>query len=48
MTRGFDQQDPSANFKIPRTAPSPQHGQKPDTRGAAPKPPRSFEPRPGH
>jgi hypothetical protein len=48
MTRGFDQQDRSLNFSIPKTAPSPPHGQKPDRQGAEPKEPRAFQPRPGH
>jgi hypothetical protein len=47
MTRGFEQQDSSVNFTFPRTAPSPQHGQKGDPK-AATRPSRSFEPRPGH
>ncbi len=48
MTKGFDQQNPSVNFSFPKTAPSPQHGQKPDKTPAKPKEPRSFQPRPGH
>jgi hypothetical protein len=49
MTRGFEQQDHSANFTFTKSAPSPQHGQKADPKAAArTRPPRSFEPRPGH
>jgi hypothetical protein len=49
MTRGFEQQDSSANFTFPKSAPSPQHGQKADPKAATPsRPSRSFEPRPGH
>ena len=48
MTRGFDQQNSSANFSVPRSAPTPQHGQKADTKTVKLKEPRSFQPRPGH
>ena len=49
MTRGFEQQDRSVNFTFPKSAPSPQHGQKADHKAAAPvRPSRSPEPRPGH
>jgi len=49
MTQGFQQQDPGLNFCFPKSAPSPQHGQKPDHKAAAPaRPPRTFQPRPGH
>ncbi len=49
MTRGFDQQDRSANFSFPKTAPRPQHGQAPDKQASELKEePRSFQPRPGH
>jgi hypothetical protein len=49
MTHGFQQQDPGLNFSFPKSAPSPQHGQKPDPKAAAPaKPARTFQPRPGH
>ena len=36
MTHGFQQQDTSQNFNIPRSVPTPQHGQK---AGTAPVPP---------
>ena len=43
MTRGFEQQDRSVNFTLPKSAPSPQHGQKGDPKAAAPtRPPRTF------
>lgn len=49
MTQGFQQQDPGLNFSFPKPVPSPQHGQKPEPRSAAPaRPSRTFEPRPGH
>jgi hypothetical protein len=49
MTHGFQQQDPSLNFSFPKSAPSPQHGQKADRTKATPtRPPRTVEPRPGH
>ncbi|CAN5567470.1 hypothetical protein BH10PSE5_BH10PSE5_31570 [soil metagenome] len=47
MTRGFDQQDPTLNFSIPKSAPKPQHGQTPD-KIVKVKEPRTFQPRPGH
>ena len=49
MTHGFQQQDPTLNFCIPKSAASPQHGQKPDKVKAAPvRESRTFQPRPGH
>ena len=49
MTRGFQQQDPVQNFNIPKSAATPQHGQKADKTKAAPvRDPRAVEPRPGH
>lgn len=48
MTHGFQQQNQMANFTIPKSAPSPQHGQKPDKKAAKLKEPKSFQPRPGH
>lgn len=48
MTHGFQQQEQGLNLNIPKSAPSPQHGQKADPKVAQPtRPPRSFEPRPG-
>ncbi|CAN5881499.1 hypothetical protein BH11PSE1_BH11PSE1_25480 [soil metagenome] len=47
MTRGFDQQDPTLNFSIPKSAPKPQHGQTPD-KIVKVKEQRTFQPRPGH
>jgi hypothetical protein len=48
MTHGFQQQDAAAGFCIPKSAVTPQHGQKPEPTKVRPKPPRAFEPRPGH
>ena len=48
MTHGFQQQDRSVNFSFPRSAPTPQHGQKADKAATPSRPSRSFEPRPGH
>jgi hypothetical protein len=49
MTHGFQQQDPGLNFNIPKSAPTPQHGRKSDLKPAQiGRPPRTFEPRPGH
>jgi hypothetical protein len=49
MTQGFQQQETGLNFCIPKSAASPQHGQKADKTKAAPiREPRSFQPRPGH
>jgi hypothetical protein len=49
MTRGFQQQDPVLNFNVPKSAATPQHGQKADKTKAAPvREPRAFQPRPGH
>jgi hypothetical protein len=49
MTHGFQQQDPGLNFSLPKSAPTPQHGGKADRKATQPsRPPRSFEPRPGH
>ncbi|HEV7386164.1 MAG TPA: hypothetical protein VGN89_14880 [Phenylobacterium sp.] len=48
MTHGFQQQDRS-NSSFLKSAPTPQHGRKPDSKAALPaRPPRSVEPRPGH
>lgn len=44
----FQQQAPLQNFGFTRSAPAPQHGQKPDKDCAKLKEPRSFQPRPGH
>lgn len=48
MPTGFDQQDRSLNFSFPKSAQTPQHGQKPDRKAVKLKEKRSFEPRPGH
>ncbi|HZZ30412.1 MAG TPA: hypothetical protein VFE10_00330 [Phenylobacterium sp.] len=49
MTHGFQQQDPGLNSSFLKSVPLPQHGGKTDrNEPPPPKPPRSFEPRPGH
>lgn len=49
MTHGFQQQDRSSGFCIPKSVARPQHGQKADLEKTKPLLPlRSFEPRPGH
>ena len=47
MTQGFQQQNRAVGFCIPKSAPSPQHGQKFHTDKTRPPPAsRSFEPKP--
>ncbi len=43
MTHGFQQQDTSLDFNVPKSAPTPQHGQK---AGTAPpiRVPRNVQP----
>ena len=48
MTNGFDQQHRAVNFCFPKSAPAPQHGQKPEPAAAKTKAPRTLQPRPGH
>lgn len=48
MTKGFQHQGPSTSFNIPKSAASPQHGQKADKDMPKLKEKRSFAPRPGH
>lgn len=48
MTRGLPQQDTLAGFCIPKSAATPQHGQKPAQKPVKVRQPRSFLPRPGH
>lgn len=49
MTSGFQQQqNPHGAFAAPRSAPTPQHGQKSDQACARPLPKRVIVPRPGH
>jgi hypothetical protein len=46
MTQGFQQQGPGVGFCVPRSVPTPQHGQGADKpRREAKPPPRSFEPK---
>nr|MEA2799259.1 hypothetical protein [Phenylobacterium sp.] len=48
MTQGFQQQDRTDSGFL-KSAPTPQHGCKPDPKASAPsRPPRRVEPRPGH
>ena len=48
MTHGFQQQDTLVGFTIPKSAASPQHGQKPAPATLNVREPRSFTPRPAH
>ena len=48
MTSGFQNQNQDANLCFPKTAPKPQHGQKPDEACIKLKERRTFQPRPGH
>lgn len=48
MTKGFEHQSQQGGFSIPKSAASPQHGQKAEKDVVKPKEKRSFEPRPGH
>lgn len=48
MPLRFQQQDPMTNFSPPKSAATPQHGQKADRPEGKVKAPRSFQPRPGH
>ena len=48
MTTGFQQQDRMIGFAIPKSAASPQHGQKAPAEPLTVREPRSYKPRPGH
>ena len=48
MTHGFQQQSQTTSFAVPKSAPSPQHGEKATTKASKIRKPRSVEPRPGH
>jgi hypothetical protein len=48
MTHGFQQQDPGLGFAFPKSAPTPQHGQKAAEKPLPVREPRSCKPRPGH
>lgn len=48
MPTGFQQQSPVNSFQIPRSAPAPKHGEKPDKSCLKSAESRSFKPRPGH
>ncbi|WP_332768445.1 hypothetical protein [Phenylobacterium sp.] len=48
MTLRFQQQDQTDRPSPPKSAATPQHGQKADKPEGKVKEPRSFQPRPGH
>ncbi len=49
MTNGFQHQEQATTFAMPKSAATPQHGQKDDKAvEKAKQQSRSFEPRPGH
>jgi hypothetical protein len=48
MTTQFQHQDRGLGFQIPRSTPTPQHGQKADAETLKVREPRSYAPRPGH
>ena len=48
MTHGFQQQNATLGLSFPKSAPMPQHGQKPTEKPLPVRPPRSYKPRPGH
>lgn len=48
MTHGLPQQSQIPGFVIPKSAPSPQHGQKAPEKPLPVREPRTFTPRPGH
>lgn len=48
MTQGFQHQNQAGGFTIPKSAATPQHGQKADKAVEKLKEARSFQPRPGH
>lgn len=47
-TTRFPQQGPANSFSPPRSAPTPQHGQKAGMAPVKIREPRSFQPRPAH
>jgi hypothetical protein len=48
MTHGLPQQDTLVGFTLPKSAATPQHGQKAPAQPVKAREPRSFTPRPGH
>jgi hypothetical protein len=48
MTHGFQQQEPGFGYAIPKSAATPQHGEKPRPSPLPLPKPRSYPPRPGH
>jgi hypothetical protein len=48
MTHGFQQQDTGLGYAFPKSAATPQHGQKPAEKPLPVREPRACKPRPGH
>lgn len=48
MTHGFQHQGPGFGFPMPKSAASPQHGQKAPEKPLPIPEPRTYKPRPGH
>ncbi len=48
MTRGLEQQNTGYGYALPKSAPTPQHGQKAPLSPLPAASPRSYKPRPGH
>lgn len=48
MTQGFQHQSQGFGYAIPKSAPTPQHGQRPPEKPLPIREPRSYTPRPGH
>ncbi len=48
MTHGFQQQNAMLGVVFPKSAATPQHGQKPPEKPLPVRAPRSYKPRPGH
>ena len=48
MTQGLQQQDTGLGYAVQKSAPTPQHGQKAPDKPLIVRPPRSYNPRPGH
>lgn len=48
MTHGLQQQNTQFGICFPKSAATPQHGQKPPPKPLPVREPRSYKPRPGH
>lgn len=48
MTHGLQQQGQALAYPFMKSAPTPQHGQKPPKKPLPVREPRSYQPRPGH